>query len=183
MHELNADGPAIGGAHSVDDLAQGPLLGSSEGFGLEWAIPIAGCEAVVGGIELGRLRSALAERIDIGGDVAVDAVVADQLIDAVLEDTATEVLLFKRSARGGAMSVGVEETFWTEARGVDSSVFRFGLDGLGLLALQGPEKGLPFDRNRFRIEMVGFVELFHEGEVVAVQTVRWIGVIGVAHEG
>jgi hypothetical protein len=85
VHELRADVAAVGVAKPADDFAKRPLLRAVGRAGGEHPIVVGLSEAVVGGVELGRLRAGLLERVEPGDDVAADAMVADELVDAFLQ--------------------------------------------------------------------------------------------------
>ena len=80
VHELGADGAAIGPLESRDDLAQGQRRRTHvEVAGGEQLVQVLAGQAEVLGLQLGRRRLEQAERIDVGEQVAADPVRVDQL--------------------------------------------------------------------------------------------------------
>ena len=80
VHVLDADLAAVGPAQAVPDLAQGRGVAEAErAEDQDRAVPVVVAEAVGLGIELAMQRRAdQAERIEIGLEMAADAVAADQ---------------------------------------------------------------------------------------------------------
>ncbi len=113
VHELDAERAAIGALQDIDDLphrgafrARARCRGRSDGRG-RW-----GPEAVGGGIEFRMLFRVLElERIEIGGEMAADAVGADhhQRLDAVVGGRASPRRprgRWRRSSRSGSGGLG-----------------------------------------------------------------------------
>ena len=87
VHELDADLPAVGAAQDLEDLAHGRGLEAEHVVDEDRAVEIGVGEAVGLGLQL-RVHLALgeAQRIEVGGEMAHDAIGADQhqRADAVL---------------------------------------------------------------------------------------------------
>ena len=83
MHDLAADGAAVGLLQRLDDIAQRRLVQpQEEGAGLELGIEILLSELVEGEVEVGNGKlAAQAQRIDVGLLVTAEAVGVDQLED------------------------------------------------------------------------------------------------------
>ena len=87
MHELDADVPAVGAAQDLQDLAHGRHLEPQHLVDEDRAVEVGLGEAVgLGAQLLVHLALGEAERIEVGGQMAHDAVGADQhqRADAVL---------------------------------------------------------------------------------------------------
>ena len=84
VHVLDADRPAVGLAQGVEDLPQGgPVLGVAAGVapGEELAVEVPEGQAVGGRVEVAVGRAVTVEGVEVGHEVAADAVGVDQLED------------------------------------------------------------------------------------------------------
>ena len=85
VHVLDADRPAVRVTQDVEQVAELHLLGAGDAAGAEHAVEIPDRQAVGRRIELGvHLRFFPAQRVEIGDEVAADAVRADQRRDVHL---------------------------------------------------------------------------------------------------
>ena len=98
VHELRADVAAVGLLQLLDDRPQRPLGIARQRGGEKRPVHVGLGKAVVLGLQLRRELEPVAQRIHARGDVAADAVVADELIDLVLQNGRVARLL---SGRGG----------------------------------------------------------------------------------
>ena len=95
MHVLDANGAAVRVLEARDDLAQRQLAGA-EVAGDEGLVEVGFAEAEVLRIELGRRRLQHAQRVEVGEEMAADAVGVDQLGDAFLQLFGLEAFDFRR---------------------------------------------------------------------------------------
>ena len=94
VHVLDADGAAVGPAQAGEDLAQRHLaLAAGEVAGREGLVEIRVGEAEMLDLQLRRRRLEEPERVQIGEEVAADAVRVDQLGDLLLEDLGVKAIL------------------------------------------------------------------------------------------
>ena len=119
MGELDADGPAIGAGKMVDDLPKRSFVRQArQTLGGKRAIEVVRSQAEVGEVEFGLRRGAFAEGVQVGEEVAPDAVGIDQLVNPALGLDRFEERVFRQrfgrkvsQARSGggaiAMAVGV----------------------------------------------------------------------------
>ena len=78
--------PRVRASQAIDQIAKPhrSRVAAAEG-GHDFAIEVVDREAVVTWVERQRIARCEAERIELGGEVAVDAVADDELINAVLK--------------------------------------------------------------------------------------------------
>ena len=86
VHELHADGPAVGVLQLVHDLPQRahPVAGHGGGEN-ERPVPVGLGQPVVAGVHLRRKLAGFGQRVEVSGDVATHPVVAHQHVHAVLQ--------------------------------------------------------------------------------------------------
>src|SRR5690554_5822091 len=101
MHDLAADGAAVGLLQGLDDIAQRRLVQpQEEGAGLELGVEVLLGELMEGEVEVGNgERAAQAERIDVGLLMTAEAVGVDQLEDL-------DLLAALLAVRGGGRHTG-----------------------------------------------------------------------------
>ena len=114
VHVLHAHLAAIGVAQSGEDFAErGHRLvgtfahGLAEVAGNEFAIEIPDGEAVLGGVELGVVAGLGAERVEIGDEVAADAISVDELEDGGFLDDLRAGGRAGAGEQGGALAIGL----------------------------------------------------------------------------
>ena len=78
--------PRVRAIQAIDQIAEPhrARVAAAEG-GHDFAVEVVDGQAVVAWVERQRIARCEAERIELGGEVAVDAVADDELIDAMLE--------------------------------------------------------------------------------------------------
>jgi hypothetical protein len=102
VHELHADGAAIGVAQPLQDLRKREALRAVDGPAGEDLLQVRLVEPIVLGIELLVMRAGQPERIDLGDHVPSHAERADQLIDAILTHGHVRDVIARVETRRGA---------------------------------------------------------------------------------
>ena len=106
VHELRADGTAVGVTQPLQDFTQRSQVGTTGSHRRELAVHVAQLETAGVGFQLGNTRTWLAEWVNVGGIVAHTAIVADQSIDALLQNCVIEF--------GGTHQSRLIRLKWTE---------------------------------------------------------------------
>ena len=96
VHELDADGPAVGVAEPVENVAERLVVRPGQRIGREAAVEVGFGKAPELRFQFWRHGPGNAQRIDLGDQVPADAIVADQKVDVFL--LAGEVVQFPRPA-------------------------------------------------------------------------------------
>ncbi len=84
VHELDAEGAAVGFAKEGEDVAEGARSAAAEGAGVKDLVEIGIGEAEGGEGEIGILVGGDAERVEVGEGVAEGAVSEEQVVEAGL---------------------------------------------------------------------------------------------------
>ena len=101
VHVFEADVAAVGAVQAIDQLAEQhrSRVAAAE-RGHDFAIEVGGGQAVVAWVQRQRISRGEAERIELGGEVTVDAIADYELIDAVLEQLRGLLALRAAAGRG-----------------------------------------------------------------------------------
>jgi hypothetical protein len=194
VHVLHADLAAVGPAQTIHDLTQGRRLAQAErAEDQDRPLPVAFAEAVGRRIEIAMRRMLhQAERIEIGVEMAADAIGADQEPGPLgIPGGGADVLLgLARKGDGHGSAVALHVAIGGRRQG-------FGIDGaddvravgcprraahLGehivLLLAQHLEEGAPLGIDRGGIAEISRVELFDERRIGAEQERRLLRLHG-----
>ena len=152
MRELDAHRPAIGGAQSLEDLAQRLDGPAGQVAGNERALQIFVAEAVVRGIEFGEIGGLSSQRIDRGDAVASSPIGVDKAQDA-------GVLLRFLSVEGRDLPRGDRFELRLGRRR--------GLEGRLAQVARRLEQLSPARVNGGRVDLVALADLLDEGGVHA----------------
>ncbi|OPZ13663.1 MAG: hypothetical protein BWZ10_02004 [candidate division BRC1 bacterium ADurb.BinA364] len=160
VHELRPDAAAIRGAQAFEDFAPLHRPAVAQRSAGEGQFHILVGQAVIGRLELRNLGRGHAERIEPRHDMAAHAMVADQLVDVVLQGDA---LVLARTSRPIAKRAS------EEPRRLDARRPRFGARSARAECL---EKGAPFFWSALRIGAV-----FGEKRLEELRAQRaWVGI-------
>ena len=86
VHELHADGAAIRIAQPIENLAERQRVAATHRLARKTPVQILFCKSIEFEIQLGWRRSRNSQRIKLGGHMASNTIVADELIHTFLKD-------------------------------------------------------------------------------------------------
>ena len=158
VHELHANGAAVGFAQPFNDLARRIRIAARERVGGNLLIQIRFPDPVIGGVQFGRGGARQSQRVHAGDHVTAHAVGSDDLIDAILQADRRSHRSIRSRARSG-LSRGFRSR-WRPVCGGQMTVALFRSSGGDLLEVLPPFVG-----NGRGIAFVIRVEAFNKGQI------------------